>query len=184
MFGRIMWPPLGPMDSWPPFWAPTFVRLPDWTLRADLVRGVWTLDANPHGWPPTPQCWIAPVGGVDIELIVLCWDRSDPKCPATPCLSVSRTLPVHPAPPSHPHATACDTPALQMSERAAHTRQVRRVQPHRAHAGLQPCAARKSTLHIAGWGGLRRRRRAVSGGGPFRARWCSARTASVARLLE
>ena len=98
-FGRMVWTPLVLMDTWPPPWVPTFVALPAWTME-ESARGVWALDANPRGWPPTPKCYIAPVGGVEIEIIILFWDSVDPKYPATPCLSVSHTLPVHPAPPA------------------------------------------------------------------------------------
>ena len=82
MFGRLLWEPLGPTDSWPPPWVPTFVALPAWTVD-ESVRGVWRLAAAPHAWPPTPECYIAPVGDVDIEIIILFWDRTDPKYPAT-----------------------------------------------------------------------------------------------------
>ena len=125
LFGRHLWAPLMPRDSWPPPWVPLYVTLPAWTLR-ESARGVWTLHANPHGWPATPECYIAPVGDVEIELVILFWGSSDPACPATPRLSVSNTLPVHPPRPHHPHhlhhhhTTACDTPVMQMSDRAAH----------------------------------------------------------------
>ena len=101
LFGRHLWAPLVPRDSWPPPWVPLYVTLPAWTLR-ESARGVWTLHANPHGWPATPECYIAPVGDVEIELVILFWGSSDPACPATPRLSVSNTLPVHPPPPPPP----------------------------------------------------------------------------------
>ena len=98
MFGNVLWAPLGPMDSWPPPWVPLYVALPVWTL-VESVRGVWTMEANPHGWPPTPTCYIAPVGDVEIESIILFWGSSNPACPATLSVSVSSTP--SPPPPYH-----------------------------------------------------------------------------------